>query len=717
MEAKNILSETQAGFRQNRQTLDQIIALENSIKAAKTNKKIVGAVFLDLEKAYDTMWREGLLKKLKELGISGNMYNYINDFLKDRTFQVKVGSSLSTVHQQINGTPQGAVISPTLFNISVNDLNKVIDDPNTKISQFADDCAIWKTWKKIKRKPNKKQIKVEQLFTGQLEKQTRNIINHLKALGLKVNTKKTQTILFNTNQERTLKIGDSQIKTSPTVKFLGITFDKSGKYKEHIQDLYNRANKNLNLLKMIANKRLHAPYSTKRAIYRGIVEASMTYGQEVYIQAYKSTLQKLDKIQAAALRLLSGGSRNCSISAMQVATNIEPLDIRRKTALLKYQARCILNKDNRTRELFRDPLSQTSRSRLAKTNKSNHSAAWTAFHLANDLELNMDSLIAPDTPSPPWTQEDIEVDTSLSKIIKKKETLPMDMKATTLAYLENKYKENEEVYTDGSKKDATVGIGIYSSILGIEEYHRITDNCSITTAELMAIKTTLQTIDDWEIEDRNVIILTDSLSASQMIKTPSNSHSRNDIVNKIFELSKQIRTTHNTSVKICWVPAHCGIIGNEKADAAAKLGLEQDVVEPVGLGKTEMYALISQKMRQEWQRQWDSSEHGLRFRSLVPKIGKNKIIFNSKNRLINRLRLDCPIFKTTKEACHNCNTPTSTDHILLECPAYSNERQKLTDALDKYNIRNTREGILNLDCPQAVQSAARSLLQQIKEKI
>ncbi|GFN76050.1 reverse transcriptase [Plakobranchus ocellatus] len=97
LEANNLISDTQAGFRKDTQTLDQIVALENSVKAAKTNSRTVGAIFLDLEKAYDSMWREGLLMKLKKLGIKGLMYNYIANFNQDRTFQVRVGSSLSSL--------------------------------------------------------------------------------------------------------------------------------------------------------------------------------------------------------------------------------------------------------------------------------------------------------------------------------------------------------------------------------------------------------------------------------------------------------------------------------------------------------------------------------------------------------------------------------------------------------------------------------------------
>ena len=98
--------------------------LENTIKTAGAKVKAVEAILLDLEKACDTLWKEGLLKNLKQLGIKGKMFNCIKNFGKDRTFQVKVGSSLSATKTQVNGTPQGAVISPTLFNIAINNRKK-----------------------------------------------------------------------------------------------------------------------------------------------------------------------------------------------------------------------------------------------------------------------------------------------------------------------------------------------------------------------------------------------------------------------------------------------------------------------------------------------------------------------------------------------------------------------------------------------------------------
>ena len=100
-------------------------------------------MFLDLEKAYDTLWKKGLMIEIDKIGIGGNMFNYILHFLNNRTFQVKVGNKFSQTREQVNGTPQGAVISPTLFNIMINEIGKIEEQfKGIGLGSFADDTAI-----------------------------------------------------------------------------------------------------------------------------------------------------------------------------------------------------------------------------------------------------------------------------------------------------------------------------------------------------------------------------------------------------------------------------------------------------------------------------------------------------------------------------------------------------------------------------------------------
>ena len=121
LEKNNLLSKNQSGFRKNRNTTEQCIRLENDIQKSLARKHITVGVFLDLQKAFDMLWKNGLLIKMKNLGIEGNMLAYVNNLLSNRTLQVKVNNIFSDIFTLDNGTPQGSCISPTLFNIMIND--------------------------------------------------------------------------------------------------------------------------------------------------------------------------------------------------------------------------------------------------------------------------------------------------------------------------------------------------------------------------------------------------------------------------------------------------------------------------------------------------------------------------------------------------------------------------------------------------------------------
>ena len=100
-------------------------------------------MFLDIEKAYDSMWKEGLLIKLHDAGVKGRIFYWIKDFLNNGSIQVKIGGDLSETVNIINGTPQESVISPVLFSIMINDIFSRVPNHFGK-SLFTDDWAIWK---------------------------------------------------------------------------------------------------------------------------------------------------------------------------------------------------------------------------------------------------------------------------------------------------------------------------------------------------------------------------------------------------------------------------------------------------------------------------------------------------------------------------------------------------------------------------------------------
>ena len=115
IESENLIKNNQSGFRKGRSTLDHLVRLETEIKKAQARKQFLLAIFLDIEKAFDLVWRFGLLHKLKKYGINGRIFNFIQDFLQDRKIQVKVNEEKSELFDLPNGIPQGSVISPTLL--------------------------------------------------------------------------------------------------------------------------------------------------------------------------------------------------------------------------------------------------------------------------------------------------------------------------------------------------------------------------------------------------------------------------------------------------------------------------------------------------------------------------------------------------------------------------------------------------------------------------
>jgi len=108
------------------------------------------AVFIDLEKAFDLMWADGLLLKLRNLGVGRNLYCFVRTFLSGRSMQVKVGNVLLKIVSLERGSPQGSVISPLLFLILMNPTYPADPTSGCQLSLFAYDSSAWKSGPNLK---------------------------------------------------------------------------------------------------------------------------------------------------------------------------------------------------------------------------------------------------------------------------------------------------------------------------------------------------------------------------------------------------------------------------------------------------------------------------------------------------------------------------------------------------------------------------------------
>ena len=139
---EELLNPNQSGFRPSDSCVNQLIAITHEIfKAFDCNPSLeVRSVFLDISKVFDKVWHEGLLYKLKSMGISGELFNLLENYLSDRFQRVLLNEQASSWRPVLAGVPLGSILGPLLFLIYINDLPNELKS-NAKL--FADDTSLF----------------------------------------------------------------------------------------------------------------------------------------------------------------------------------------------------------------------------------------------------------------------------------------------------------------------------------------------------------------------------------------------------------------------------------------------------------------------------------------------------------------------------------------------------------------------------------------------
>ncbi|CAK9833135.1 RNA-directed DNA polymerase from mobile element jockey [Anthophora retusa] len=215
LEHNKIIAHNQFGFRVGYSTTSHLASLETHIREAFANNQHVLAVSLDIEKTCDMIWRRQILNKLQEMGIGGNMWHFIKNFLHNRSIQIRFNSYLSHKTSIENGVPQGSVLSVTLFLIAINDSCRITELPViTRV--FADDITIL---------CKGKSVNTLQYF---IQRALNKLYEWLKRNGLKFSTTKTECVLSSNYYQThtpTLQLGTNTLRFVTCTKILGLLFD------------------------------------------------------------------------------------------------------------------------------------------------------------------------------------------------------------------------------------------------------------------------------------------------------------------------------------------------------------------------------------------------------------------------------------------------------------------------------------------------------------
>ena len=292
-EIHQCIYELQFGFRAKHSTDHAILSMAQEIRQAMDNDNVAIGVFVDFQKAFDTVNHEILLSKLSHYGIRGICNDWIRSYLTNRRQFVSINGSNSTERSVKHGVPQGSVLGPLLFLIYINDLHNCIK--NSKTRHFADDTNLLYISNKKNRNRN---------ITRKLNTDLKSLNNWLLSNKISLNSTKTEIIYFRKSGTSIpnvkVKLRGSKITPSSEVKYVGLTFDEHMNFKSHIMSLNAKLKRANNLL---AISRHHVPKTLLLQIYYGQFFSHLTYGCQVWGQQL-SEISPTFILQKKALRLI-----------------------------------------------------------------------------------------------------------------------------------------------------------------------------------------------------------------------------------------------------------------------------------------------------------------------------------------------------------------------------------------------------------------------------
>jgi len=238
----NIITKMPSGFRKRTSTTDQLVRLETIVCKAFIQKQHAVAVFFDLEKAYNTTWKYGIMQDLFNAGLRGRLPLFIQDFLQNRQFWMRLGYHKSDRFDQEMGVSQGSIMSVTLFVLKINSVIKNLN-PGVECSLYVDDFLIC----------------YHSRYMHIIERHLQQTLNKLQTWvdtdGFKFSESKTVCVhvckLCTVNSASVLLLNGPPIAVVERVKFLGLIFDKQLSFILLLHYLNQKCLKALNLLRLV----------------------------------------------------------------------------------------------------------------------------------------------------------------------------------------------------------------------------------------------------------------------------------------------------------------------------------------------------------------------------------------------------------------------------------------------------------------------------------
>lgn len=287
---RKLIPHHQFGFREKHSTIEQVHRVVYKINTDLEEKRYCSAAFLDITQAFDKVWHEGLLYKIKK-ALPHHFYQILQSYLGNRKFMVKQSEEVTPLYDINSGVPQGSVLGPVLYLLHTSDLPVAKD---TLVATFADDTAILAS--------NENPV----IASRKLQESLDSIQKWLQTWRIKANENKSVHITF-TNRRGVcpaVQLNNTKLPQKESAKYLGLHLDRRLTWKTHVQNKSKQLRLKVNKMYWLIGRRSQLALESKILLYKAILMPVWTYGIELWGTTSKSNIEVLERFQAKVLRTI-----------------------------------------------------------------------------------------------------------------------------------------------------------------------------------------------------------------------------------------------------------------------------------------------------------------------------------------------------------------------------------------------------------------------------
>ncbi|KAI8484174.1 hypothetical protein Bbelb_381280 [Branchiostoma belcheri] len=290
-----LLNPKQSGFRKGDGTVLQLLRIIDDWAKSIDDADVActAAVFLDVRRAFDTVWHDGLIYKLSRYGIQGPLINWFSDYLSDRQQRVVINGEASSWGFPTAGVPQGSILGPLLFVLYLNDIK---DLPcKASINCFADDTSLYNSGRSAAEVANTTNADLK------------HVSNWFQDWALQLHPDKCKVMCIRSPQSKVklppIYIEGELVEEVTSYTHLGVTMHYTLRWKEHAETVSSKSNKVLGLLSKLQSK---LPREALETAYNTLVRSKLEYASILLCNIGTTASTTLEQVQYHAGRLVSG---------------------------------------------------------------------------------------------------------------------------------------------------------------------------------------------------------------------------------------------------------------------------------------------------------------------------------------------------------------------------------------------------------------------------